>query len=98
MEKESKYNKRVDAPPGMILGFGVDTCGAVGPNLAQYLEEADRALAMSRRARWSPAILSNESPTPTGELRKAKELISLAVCRANGEFFELPGRASSGMD
>jgi hypothetical protein len=99
------HEKRLDArkkmesfPEDIFVPCVVDSKGMWGKDLYTYLLEAREDLKQKRKTKgkWEDNDQSQERQSL--EWKNAKELISLAVCRANGEYMRVArtGRVRSG--
>jgi hypothetical protein len=104
------HSKRVDArkkmesfPEDIFVPFAVDSNGMWGRDMLVYMLEAREDLKQKRKAQgkghdWEDNDQSQERQSK--EWKTAKELVSFAVCKANGEYMHMvrTGRSRSGED
>jgi hypothetical protein len=102
------HGKRVGArkkmesfPEDIFVPFAVDSNGMWGRDMLVYMLEAREDLKQKRKAQgkghdWEDNDQSQERQSK--EWKTAKELISFAVCKANGEYMHMvrTGRSRSG--
>ena len=96
--KVKKYSKFAKTTSNVRF-VAVDSCGAVGDGMTKLFKDADEFLTRKRRQRFRDTF-DTRNNVPNGEMRRAKERISIAVCKANAVYMKAVrrGRLANGLN